>query len=167
MAAFETVAARFWHPEITRAALPPLTPQRVTAAERLLGVTLPAELLTLLRVRNGGVVAEEWDACPAEPNSWAPDHVPFEHIHGAGPAGEDGLLTLGDNAYLVDEWDLPTGVVLLSGDGHSWVALDYRAPGEPSVTWLDADRGTDLALAPTFRAFVESLTTSEDFPDDD
>jgi hypothetical protein len=70
-------------------------------------------------------------------------------------------LSLLDTPYLVEEWGLPAPVVLLSGDGHSWIALDYRASGpqgEPSVTWLDADRGTELALAPDFRSFIEALT---------
>jgi hypothetical protein len=55
--------------------------------------------------------------------------------------------------------------VLLTGDGHWWIALDYRKPGEPSVTWLDADAEEELALAPDFRSFVEALTPPPEDPE--
>jgi hypothetical protein len=49
-------------------------------------------------------------------------------------------------------------VVLLSGDGHYWVALDYRGSiAEPPVTLFDNDFGTEVVLAPDFRSFVEGL----------
>ncbi|MFF8835894.1 SMI1/KNR4 family protein [Streptomyces sp. NPDC015130] len=63
---------------------------------------------------------------------------------------------------MVEEWGLPSPLVLLSGDGHCWIALDYRACGkdeEPSVTWFDVDHGTELPLAADFQAFVERLTS--------
>lgn len=77
--------------------------------------------------------------------------------------------TLLDTAYLVREWDLPTPVVLLSGQGHHWVALDYRTSGpqgEPVVTWIHNEMEHELRLAPNFRTFVESLTSSGIYADD-
>ncbi|GAA1405932.1 SMI1/KNR4 family protein [Catellatospora coxensis] len=169
MAGFDEVKATFWAGRDTPMTLPPLTGELLGEAERELGVTLPSSLVELLRLRNGGVVADAWNAFPtAEPTSWAPDHVPFDHLAGIGSAA--GTITLSDNAYLVREWDLPSPVVLLSGDGHYWVALDYRAcgaAGEPSVTWLDADFGTELHLADDFRAFVCGLTRSDHFDEAD
>jgi hypothetical protein len=79
------------------------------------------------------------------------------------------LISLLDTPYLVTEWDIPSPVVLLSGDGHYWVALDYRANGrhgEPSVTWFDTELRTELALASDFRSLVEGLTASDSFDDD-
>jgi hypothetical protein len=52
-------------------------------------------------------------------------------LHGIGPAGQAGTTTLLDTPYLVQEWELPTPVVLLSGDGHYWIALDYRVVDRP------------------------------------
>lgn len=72
----------------------------------------------------------------------------------------EGVLSLLDTPYLVQEWDLPAQVVLITGDGHTWIGLDYRAcgpRGEPSITWFDAEMETELALAPDFRSFVEAL----------
>jgi hypothetical protein len=134
--------------------LPPLSPQAVAEAQRQLGVRLPASLLALLEVRNGGTVAEEHAAFPTTGD----DYVELDHVMGIGPPG--GALTLLDTPYLVEEWGLPSPVVLLSGDGHTWVALDYREcgpQGEPSVTWFDADRETELRLAPDFASFVAGL----------
>jgi hypothetical protein len=89
-------------------------------------------------------------------------------LHGIGPAGQAGTTTLLDTPYLVQEWELPTPVVLLSGDGHYWIALDYRVcgpTGEPSVAWLDNEMDHELQVAPGFRAFVERLTASASFPE--
>jgi hypothetical protein len=163
VASFEQVEASFWHVDIKRGILSPLTHDMVGAAERELGVRLPADLLRLLHIQNGGVVSDAWDTCQAEPNFYADDYVPFDHLFGIGPAGQTGPLTLLDTAYLVREWDLPTPVVLLSGQGHYWVALDYRTcgpNGDPAVTWIDNEMNHELQLAPDFRTFVECLTTS-------
>jgi hypothetical protein len=157
--AFDQIKTSFWSDD-TPGRQPPLTHQTVRDAEGILGVKLPAALLDLLWVQNGGVVADEWSSYPtSEPTSWAADHVPFESVMGIGRA--EATLSLLDTPYLIREWDLPAPIVLICGDGHTWIALDYRGsspPGEPSVTWLDADMQTELPLAPDFRSFVEGLT---------
>jgi hypothetical protein len=156
---FDTVAASFWDAGSTYGMLPPLTPEGVAGAERILGVRLPEDLLRLLRVRNGGRVAEAWDAFPYGSD----DYVAFDRMDGIGEPGKDDTSALTDTPYLVKEWELPAGVVLLCGDGHTWVALDYRScgsSGEPSVVFLDTEtRGgsAEVPLAPSFRGFVEGL----------
>ncbi|BAC67942.1 MULTISPECIES: SMI1/KNR4 family protein [Streptomyces] len=78
-----------------------------------------------------------------------------------GIGRRERMTSLLDTPYLVKEWELPSPIVLLSGDGHCWISLDYRAcgpNGEPSVTWFDTDLDTELALASDFRMFVENLT---------
>lgn len=156
MPAFEEIATSFWDDD-DRGGHPPLSDQAVAHAEDLLGVRLPADLLHLLRLRNGGCVSPRYGRYPTSvPTSWADDHVPFETLMGIGDT--EGRLSILDTPYLVDEWELPRPVVLLTGDGHWWIALDYRAGRpEPSVTWLDADRQTELALATDFRSFVTGL----------
>jgi hypothetical protein len=124
-------------------------------------VTLPAALVDLLRVRNGGGVHQTRRRYPiSQPTSWAHDHVPVPTVMGIGDDGSG--LSITDTPYLVQEWGLPEPVVLLTGDGHWWIALDYRASGphgEPSVTWFDTELGTELELAPDFRTFVGGLTS--------
>ena len=137
-------------------------------AERVLGVRLPEDLLRLLRIQNGGVVSDAWDACPAEATFCANDHVPFDQLFGIGPADQFDVLTLLHTPYLLREWGLPTPCVLLSGQGHCWITLDYRTCGPygaPSVAWIDNEMDHELQLAPDFRAFVEHLAASASFLD--
>jgi hypothetical protein len=92
----------------------------------------------------------------------------LEQLFGIGPGGQDRSLSLSDTPYLIEEWDLPSPLVLLSGQGHYWVALDYRAcgpDGNPSVIWLDDAKEDAIRLAPDFRAFIERLTPSADYSD--
>ncbi|MEU3216763.1 SMI1/KNR4 family protein [Streptomyces sp. NPDC006971] len=161
MTRFDEVKATFWG-EGLYGAQPPLTNAAVLDAELRLGVRLPASLLELLRIRNGGPVAARWNAFPTDvPTSWSQNHVPLDDLLGIGR--HDGQISLLDSAYLIEEWGLPSPLVLLSGDGHWWIALDYRtcgARGEPSVTWFDAELPAELPLAEDFRTFVERLTSA-------
>lgn len=161
MARFDEVKATFWSGD-AYGVLPPLSEEMVKDAERLLDVSLPSSLVELLQTQNGGGVAAAWDAFPTfDAPSWSEDHVPFDVLMGIG-----GHMSLLDTPYLVQEWGLPSPVVLLSGDGHCWIALDYRQcgrQGDPSATWFDTELETEAALAPDFRSFVEGLTAGSDF----
>jgi hypothetical protein len=170
VAGFDEVKATFWG-EGRYGVQPPLTDAVVQDAELTLGVRLPASLLAILRVQNGGAVADLWNAFPTDvPTSWSENHVPLDDMMGIGR--RDGQSSLLDTAYLVEEWGLPSPLVLLSGDGHCRIALDYRVcgkGGEPSVTWFDVDGNTELPLAADFQTFIERLTaaTSLDLDDSD
>ncbi|MCX4515672.1 SMI1/KNR4 family protein [Streptomyces sp. NBC_01619] len=164
MARFDEVKATFWGKGFY-GVQPPLTDAAVEEAEVQLGVRLPSSLLEILRVQNGGQVAAQWNAVPTKvPTSWSKDHVPLEEMMGIGQRENQSSLL--DTPYLMEEWELPSPLVLLSGDGHCWVALDYRGcgrRGEPSVTWFDTDENTELPLAADFKEFVERLTCAENF----
>ncbi|MFH9467582.1 SMI1/KNR4 family protein [Streptomyces clavifer] len=175
MARFEDLQHSLWDTSSAYGVQPPLTAQAIVNAERLLDVTLPSALLVLLRHRNGGGGADSWDAFPTtRPTSWSPDHVAFGFVMGIG-LREQNCIGLRDQSpsiltspYLVAEWGLPTPVVLLSESAPCWIGLDYRVcgrHGEPSVTWFDAERHTELSLAPDFRSFLEGLTATADFED--
>ncbi|MFI6263638.1 SMI1/KNR4 family protein [Micromonospora sp. NPDC051006] len=162
MTRFDQITASFWS-DSPHGRQPPLTQSAIRDAEGLLGVKLPAALLDLLRIQNGGVVADEWSSYPTGGATSSSEHVPFECVMGIGRA--EGTLSILDTPYLLKEWDLPVPTVLLAGDGHTWIALDYRKSGPqgaPSVTWFDADRRSELPLAPDFRSFVQGLGNSGD-----
>ena len=158
----EAIRQVFWDPSVSHGVLAALTEEVLEEAERSLEVELPRFYVELLRVQNGGHTSSELEAFPTQrATSWADDHVPFDEVFGIGRADAEypdrGLL---DNAYFVAEWGLPAGLVLLSGDGHWWIALDYRRSGmrgEPSVCWVDTDLDEELELAPSFEAFVRGL----------
>lgn len=155
---FDEVRASLWS-EGDYGLQPPLTDTAVRDAEVRLGVSLPASLLSVLRVQNGGQVAARWNAFPTRvPTSWSADHVPFDALMGIGR--REWMTSVLDTPELVEEWGPPSPLVLLSGDGHCWIALDYRVcgpRGEPSLTWFDTDTGTELHLAADFQSFVAGL----------
>lgn len=142
---------------------PPLTEKMVREAEASLGVSLPSELISLLRQQNGGYT--KGLAFPTkQPTSWAEDHVPFDHLAGIlTEAGSSSPFNLLQTAYMTKEWGLPPRQVLLSGDGHTWITLDYRQGASPSVAWIDVECGVELQLAPSFAAFLDGLVSDEVF----
>jgi hypothetical protein len=161
----EQLKQRFWRAEARPERFPALTDGDVARAEAALGVRLPHEYLELLAVQNGGSVSSDFDAFPTNvPTSWADDHVCFHTMAGIGPVGAWDSVT--ESPALVETWEMPRELVLLSGDGHYWVALDYRGlaePSDPSVVWFDNEVSQDITLATDFRTFIEGLVPGEEF----
>ncbi|WP_121663753.1 SMI1/KNR4 family protein [Metabacillus litoralis] len=132
--------------------LEPLTDAMVKEAEDKLNVKLPDSYINILKEQNGGYI--KFDSFPCStPTSWADDHVNVDHIFGIGK--ENSIL---DSEYLINEWDLPTNIVLISGSGHSWIALDYRETREnPPVIFIDVDDEKIVELAANFDLFLDGL----------
>jgi hypothetical protein len=75
-----------------------------------------------------------------------------------------GFGSITESPELNREWGQPAELVLLCGDGHWWIAPDYRQcrpADEPSVVWYDNNIGEDVRLALDFRTFVEGLRPFE------
>src|SRR5690606_37077072 len=126
----------------------------VTNAEKKLGVKLPNSYIELCKIQNGGYIT--YDAFPTSvPTSWADDHVGVDYINGME---EEGILS---SNYYIEEWGLPKDILLLCGDGHWWIAMDYRnTKEEPPIIYVDLEWGEDtfiLELAPNFITFHEGL----------
>ena len=129
-----------------------LTEELIAFAEEQLQVKLPAKFLHLLRQQNGGAIMPLAFA-PTEPNSWADDHVQIDAFYGI--ALNAGILL---TPYLLQEWDLPEGLVLFAGDGHHWFAFDYRkATDNPPITYIEPDSDVDFVLASNFETFLQGL----------
>lgn len=165
VARFEDLQQSLWDTGSDYGVQPPVTAEVILEAERLLNVTLPGSLLDLLRQQNGGRLTRSRNAFPTSgPTSWSADHVPVDSLLGIGH--RERMISVLDSPYLIEEWDLPAPVVLVSGDGHCWIGLDYRSGGRhgvPAVTWFDADDHSESTLAPDFQSFVEGLTAADGF----
>lgn len=137
--------------------LPSLTDQAVENAEEKLKVKLPATYINLLKEQNGGSLV--YNAFPSPvPTSWAVDHINIDHI--LGISEEEGIL---QSDYLIREWGLPENLVLFSGNGHSWIAFDFRNTKEdPPIIFIDTESEQLLELAPNFNAFLAGLYVQED-----
>ena len=144
----------FWAPSSLPA--PPLRPDFVPVAERELGVRLPAELLALLTQQNGGDT-RGFAFLTTKATSWSATHVPFDEFFGLVPPSDSGPASLLDSAYLTQEWRLPEKQVLLSGDGHCFISLDYRHGPEPTVAWIDTEMEQEVQLASNFGDFLAGL----------
>ncbi|MFD2216420.1 SMI1/KNR4 family protein [Metabacillus endolithicus] len=122
-----------------------LTEDDVQDVERKLGVILPKSYIELLLLQNGGYIHF---------NNYQVDnyHLFIDHLRGIGAGG---LL---ENEYLLNEWGLPLGLVLISGDGHSWIALDYRyQSSDPPVVYIDIESDTIINIASDFDNFLKKL----------
>ncbi|GLJ02668.1 SMI1/KNR4 family protein [Bacillus sp. YKCMOAS1] len=130
--------------------------EEIAKAEKKLGVTLPDTYKKLILEQNGGYTIH--NAFPTtHSNSWAEDHIQFNHL--LGIAEDEGIM---DSAYLIKEWELPEGLVLINGDGHTWVAMDYRKTKEnPAIHYFDVEMEEDFKLADSFDEFIEGLYTVE------
>ncbi|MGG0028638.1 SMI1/KNR4 family protein [Bacillus safensis subsp. osmophilus] len=131
--------------------------KKIREAEGRLGVTLPDTYKKLILEWNGGFTVR--NAFPTEkPNSWADDHVQFDHLRGI--AKGDGII---NSSELSDELELPEGLIFISGEEDTWIAMDYRQTKEhPSIHYFDLEMGVDFKLADTFDDFIEQLYTAED-----
>ncbi|MDN7243040.1 SMI1/KNR4 family protein [Planococcus sp. N028] len=145
-----------WDLENDEYRLAPFTTESLQAAEKSLGIALPKTYIQLMQSQNGGVPLHTAFPCKT-PNSWATDHVPVHSIYGIG---EDGIL---QSDYLIREWGLPKKVVLFSGDGHLWLAMDYReTKSEPPIIFIDGEQEQIIGLAPDFASFLNGLYTAEE-----
>ncbi|MEC1119088.1 SMI1/KNR4 family protein [Bacillus safensis] len=128
----------------------------ISKAEKKLGVTLPDTYKKLILEQNGGYIFH--NAFPTNhSNSWAEDHIQFNHL--LGIAEDEGIM---DSAYLIKEWELSEGLVLISGDGHTWVAMDYRKTKKnPPIHYFDVEMEEDFKLADSFDEFIQGLYTAE------
>ncbi|MDX9971586.1 MAG: SMI1/KNR4 family protein [FCB group bacterium] len=146
---------------------PPLTDEMVRMAEERLRVRLPEEYLALLRIQNGGYT-RGFVYPTSQPTTWASDHVPLDDLAGIVHTSLHYTpLNVLSTEYLTEEWGLPPHLVLLSGDGHWWIALDYRKGPVPSVAWLDTEREQDLQIAPNFAVFLNGLLPQSSFIPDE
>ncbi|WP_144468645.1 SMI1/KNR4 family protein [Bacillus pumilus] len=128
----------------------------IMKTEKKLGVKLPQEYKNLVLEQNGGYL--ECNAFPTDkPISWAEDYIQFDHLLGIGK--KEGIL---ESDYLIKEWELPKDIILISGDGHSWVALDYRNTTEnPPVHFFYLEMEEDFKLADSFNEFISKLYIDE------
>ena len=142
---------------------PPLTVEMIRVAESTLGVTLPEEYLALLRIQNGGYT-QGFGYPMSRPTSWSENHVPLPEL--AGIITDPGISTVQNillSAEMADEWGIPPRQVLLAGDGHWWITLDYRDGQVPAVAWIDTECDEDFQVADTFAAFIDGLWPVHEF----
>ncbi|MGV8094665.1 MAG: SMI1/KNR4 family protein [Mangrovibacterium sp.] len=142
---------------------PPLTDEMVEAAEKLLNVKLPRLLIELLKIQNGGYT--KGFAFPMkQKTSWTENHVPLSEMFGIVTDKKiETSQNILDSACMTREWGLPDRQVLLTGDGHWWITLDYRNWENPTVRWIDLECDEDTHVADSFDDFIKGLVPEDEF----
>jgi hypothetical protein len=96
--------------------------------------------------------------------TWAENHVPLSELFGI--VLDENIRTaqnIMDSEYMTEEWGLPEKQILLNGDGHWWITLDYRTSDSPSVKWIDVECNEEVEVAKTFDEFIDGLVSYETF----
>lgn len=131
--------------------LNPLTREKVESAQSELKIKLPDSYLKLLKEQNGGSLYLN-----AFPISFEDeDHLAVDYLLGIGENKREGIQQSG---YFIKEWGLPKRIVLLCGDGHTWIALDYREVNvSPPIIYIDVELEIEKQLSLSFEEFVSKL----------
>lgn len=136
-----------------------VTEEMIAFAEGKLKVTLPASYIQLMQQQNGGELVNKRLEIGDEV-------VCVEYINGIGTKSGEGILL---TSTLKREWGLSNKFVYLYGDGHTWLALDYRRykGDNPPVTYIDVECNEKTVIAPDFEAFLALLTFDESLQSSD
>jgi len=141
---------------------PPVNDETRMQVEQLLGVDLPDAYVGLMRERNGGYLEEQLihyqgDIPPDMDYYVGERYIPIGMIAGINPKPEaSGSVT--QTPLMIREWRLPEGLVLLDGDGHTWIALDYRqAKTNPPVVFLVSEIGQHITIAGNFADLLDKM----------
>lgn len=137
--------------------LDPVNEMEINNAELELGVKLPNTYKKQITIQNGGFIIYNAHPSPV-PTVWGENLVKFDAIMGIGKHG--GIL---ESEYFIKEWGMPVGLIMLNGDGHLWIALDYRETKDnPSVIFIDNESGQMIELAKNYDDFINSLYHEEE-----
>lgn len=153
---------------------PVLTDELVQLAESELGVSLPVAYTDLLRSRNGGYIGSRLvpvsrKAISGVISEYVSDgFVSVGSIFGIGD-GTGGSGDIRHTPYLINEWDLPEDLILIDGDGHTWIALDYRdhKGSNPPVIFIESDTSSSITIADSFADLIASLIGHDEIYDHD
>jgi len=122
-----------------------LTDEMVRICEGMLQLRLPQMFIELLKIQNGGYTK----------SLYFNDDIQVEEIFGIYLYEENPTVL--DTEYLVQEWDLPQNQLLISGNGHTWISLDYSEGLHPIVKIIDVDENKSTIISKSFKEFVRSL----------
>ena len=142
---------------------PDLTDEIIIQAERQLGVKLPEIFIKLLKVQNGGYT--KGFAFPMRTKTtWADNHIPLSELFGIVlDEKSDSGHNIMQSSYMTEEWGLPAKQVLLTGDGHWWITLDYRLSDTPTIRWIDCECYEDIHVANSFEELYNGLVSEDEF----
>ena len=135
----------------------PLTDDRVAAFEREFGIPLPPLLERLLRQQNGGYLVNTMRiVCSDQLTQSEGEDACIDYM--SGYRNNVGSGDMSDSEYMVAEWELPQGHVVLVEGNHKFVTLD---PTDGSIHWTNSDYEESYVIASSFEEFYNGLVPEE------
>lgn len=141
----------------------PLPEAELLKAEETLGYKLPKTYRNLLLEQNGGSIRfNAYKFKEGTTIEYLP-YVEFSYIAGVGVGEEEANGDILESPELIGEWDMSKELILINGDGHIWIALDYRNnKEEPAIVYINNESDEDIVIADNFDEFIERLYIEED-----
>ncbi|TYS14673.1 SMI1/KNR4 family protein [Rossellomorea vietnamensis] len=137
--------------------LPEISQEDINHIEKEIKKDLPESYKELVLQKNGGYL--NVNSVLIEKGNL--DYIGIDHIYGAG---SPGIL---DSPSVIKEWGLPDHLLIFSGEGNYWFALDYTA-NTPSVIYIEQESNKLVKVANSFDSFLKNLsTTTTTFTDDE
>lgn len=141
--------------------------------ENSLGIRFPEAYLNLVKRWNGGYLGDTFQIPVKEP----PDSPHYYLGEGFFSISDIAGLTedarsLASILYTVNtarNWGVPNEVIPFSGDGHTWIAFDYRhlVNDEPTIIFIETDKLWFRVLANSFQEMLDSLLPHDQVFDED
>ncbi|MBC1604417.1 SMI1/KNR4 family protein [Listeria rocourtiae] len=132
---------------------PKLTNKDVELAEATFGVKLPKNYIKMLKKQNGGYL--KTDAVRVEfTNDDGDGYILLDSLYGIKP--DEGVM---ETEYYKKEWGITKGnIVIIAGNGHSFVALDYEGTTTtPKVIFIDTESSQIEFISHTFEEFIDAM----------
>lgn len=150
-----------WKEDESSYTLGNLTSKDIELAEKHFHVKLPKVYIELLRKKNGGELL--YNALPISLNRWeGDDYILIEHL--LGIKEKEGIM---ETDYYVKEWEINRkNIILLSGDGHEWLALDYKEEENPKIIFIQTDEEKIIELYPSFEEMLDNLYLHEEIEEE-
>lgn len=153
---------------------PKLEVSEISNVESILNVRLPKSYIDLMSKWNGGYLNVEYVSvlpkiipdsleCYLEDGFWTVSSI-------SGVSGdvnnENGLVYTAKTAH---EWGVHERIIAFSGDGHTWLAFDYRNEElpEPTIIFIESDDGCFLEIADNFDTYLKNLLPADHVYDDE
>lgn len=140
----------------------PISDIDIRVAEEKLGIRLPLSYKELLKEHNGGILQyphiflEESDK----------ERFTIPELYGIDFEGAENGVGILASKYWINKVGLPENILILWGDYHSWIALNYQGKTEnPTVYYFYEDylseneKWKQIKIANDFDEFLKKLSS--------
>ncbi|AXR06760.1 SMI1/KNR4 family protein [Salinimonas sediminis] len=142
---------------------PEVTVSLIEEVEIVLGVKLPESYISLMKKWNGGYFDQEYQVLLSND---VPEELDFYLGEGfwginsiagisSDKSNSEGILYTAQAAF---EWGVEKQIIALEGDGHTWIALDFREnKDDPTVIFIETEKLLSFQIARSFDDFLNKI----------